>query len=81
MSKDRYKFLGEKTRVKDFDEALSRVREVWERAGAEGSTGPERTFFVSVEKDLGLVAHCWPVRGKRDEMFLRILDKTKDPIL
>jgi hypothetical protein len=81
MNKDRYQFLGAKTRVRSFDEALVAVRVVWPGAFVEGSTGAERTFFVRSGGDLGLVAHCWPVRGAEEAMHLRVLDAAKSPVL
>jgi hypothetical protein len=81
MNKDRYNFLGRKVRARSFETALESVLEVWPGAFAEGSIGSERTFFVWVSGELGLVAHCWPVRGSDDEMHLRILGTGKTPVL
>lgn len=57
----RYPFLGPAVLVEGgFEGALAHVRELWPTASAEGSTGPERTFFVKTEEGSGLVGHYWP---------------------
>jgi hypothetical protein len=81
MRMDRYPFLGRKIPVADLDAALAHVRLTWPKAGMEGSTGPERTFFVSVEGGLGLVAHCWPRKSRGEPMWLRCLSGDQSPIL
>lgn len=76
---DRYHSLGAKRRVTDFDDALIKVREHFPKAYAEGSTGPERTFWVRQDPDnpfdapSDLVAHFWKTPVKvHNVYFVRI---------
>jgi hypothetical protein len=81
MNKDRYSFLGPRTLVQDIEAALATVRMTWPNAYLEGSTGAERTFYVSVGNATGLVAHCWPRRFREEAMYLRCLSSERRPYL
>lgn len=68
MMKDIHPELGARTRVSSMDEALARVRKRWPRATIEGSTGFQRSFWIEGE----LVGHCWEVRGRENDFWLRV---------
>jgi hypothetical protein len=73
MLKDIHPDLGPRSRVSSIEEALTHVRKVWPSAWREGSTGFQRSFWV---KDAGgeavLVGHCWEIRGREDDFWLRV---------
>ena len=69
MNRDLHPELGKRQRVASLDECLGLVRVAYPNAYMEGSTGVERSFWVRGN----LVAHAWPVRGKTEEMWLRVL--------
>ncbi len=75
MMKDIHPELGPRMRVSSIEEALARVRDAWPRVGMEGSTGFQRSFWVDGE----LVAHCWEIRGREDDFWLRIKTEDVDP--
>jgi hypothetical protein len=67
MVKDIHQNLGPKTFVPDDWEALIlRVRAIWPDAWAEGSTGPERSWWTRDESApdydgiWALIGHSWP---------------------
>ncbi len=68
MQTYRYPELGPKRRVTSLEEAMQSVKNRYPQAYSEGSTGPERSFWV----DGRFVAYAWPVRGK-NEFWLRVL--------
>ncbi len=68
MLKDIHPELGPRNRVSSTEEALARVREVWPLASMEGSTGFQRSFWIDGE----LVGHCWEIRSREDDFWLRI---------
>ena len=72
MLMDIHKDLGSKTRVGSIEQALEQVRRVWPNAGMEGSTGFQRSFWVPGPDGMTLVAHCWEMRGRDDQFWLRI---------
>jgi hypothetical protein len=67
---DRYKKLGKKMEIDAPEQARLLVQEYWPNAFQEGSTGPERTWWVRAGGETMLVAHHWqePRSGK---WFLR----------
>lgn len=69
MLKDIHPELGPRKRVSSLEDALARVREVWPCASMEGSTGFQRSFWVEGE----LVGHCWEVRSRDDDFWLRVM--------
>lgn len=68
MNRDTHPDLGPRVRADSVEACLSRVRDAYPRARAEGSTGFERSYWV----DGLLVAHAWPVARQREAMWLRI---------
>ncbi len=75
MSRDRYRdILGGRVRVIGFDEVVRLVREDWPDAYAEGSMGPERTWWVRGEDEI--VAHSVPI-GRSDAYWLRMRRPTQ----
>lgn len=72
MTLDIHPDLGRKQRVGSIEDALTVVRTVWPRAWMEGSTGYQRSFWVSGSDGAELVGHCWEVRGKSGDLWLRV---------
>jgi hypothetical protein len=73
MLKDIHPDLGPRSRISSIEEALAHVRKVWRSAWIEGSTGFQRSFWVKgAGGDAVLVAHCWEIRGREDDFWLRI---------
>lgn len=74
---DRYPEIGPKYRV-DADEVLPFIRKHFPTAHAEGSTGPERTWWVpDLSRDVTgvrMVAHSFPAttRWPQGDYFVRI---------
>lgn len=72
MNRDLHPELGAKQRFEDFEAVVDAVRAVWATAYAEGSTGPERSWWVRDGSGAAvLVGHSWPVRGSH-EIWLRL---------
>lgn len=79
--RDRYPELGPKRRISGPEEALALVRAAHPTAGAEGSTGSERTWMVRTPDGARLVAHHWNPwrRGRTREIWwLRMVDDIGD---
>jgi hypothetical protein len=73
MMKDIHPDLGPRKRVSSIEDALANVRKVWPSAWMEGSTGFQRSFWIRGADGLGaLVGHCWEIRGRSDQFWLRI---------
>jgi hypothetical protein len=73
---DRYKYLGKKEWVADWDSLVLRVRSVWTDAWQEGSTGPERSWWTKDETApdaLRLIGHSFP--KKTGGYWLRLRSK------
>ena len=70
MTRDRYSKLGPKKPLDQPEDALQRVREFWPTAYQEGSTGPERTWWVRSDAGNMVVAHHW--QTDRGNWFIRI---------
>lgn len=62
--------LGPAKRVASFEAALDAIREFYPNAYVEGSTGPERSFWVENEA----VGIAWPIRVRNPELgyFVRL---------
>lgn len=71
MLMDIHKDRGQKTRVGSIEEALASVRKIWPGASMEGSTGYQRSFWVPGHDGMELVGHCWELRGRDDQFWLR----------
>jgi hypothetical protein len=71
MNRDLHPDLGPRQRIVSAELALRLVREVWPGAYAEGSTGPERSWWVKTDDEPLLVAHHWQIRRSPD-FWLRI---------
>jgi hypothetical protein len=61
---------GDLSRHETLEDAIARVKSVYPQAYAEGSTGFERTFWVSGEEDI--VAHAWMSGKGRGVWHLRL---------
>ena len=74
MNRDIHPELGPRRRIMGMEACLVAVRAIHPRAGMEGSTGSERSFWVGRE----LVAHAWPIREAIEAFWLRVTAAKKD---
>jgi hypothetical protein len=68
MNQDLFPELGPKRRYGCFEDCLAVVRAYHPTVHAEGSCGPERTFWVGRR----VVGHCWVVKNRHEAMWLRL---------
>ena len=70
---DRYPEIGPKEWVPDLWAAQGRVRAVYPKAACEGSTGPERTFWINgPDGQRDCIAHTWPRARNAKGCWLRM---------
>lgn len=69
---DRYPGLGTRETFSTFEEVIARVRKSFPRAVAEGSTGSERSWVISLPDGDQLVAHSWSPRGRLEKFHVRV---------
>lgn len=79
LDKDRYPTLGRRRTFATFEEVIAHVRASWPTAGAEGSTGSERSWAVGRHPDDLLVAHSWSPGGRGDKWHVRVLVRADAP--
>lgn len=80
MLTDLHPELGPKRRVNSLEAVEAYVRNEWPRARIEGSAGMQQSFWMGPPgEDAVLVAHCWEVRGRRDELWVRRSRRTELP--
>ncbi len=74
MVVDIHKHLGPRRIYPDFAAVLHKVRAVYSKAYAEGSTGPQRSWWIRTESGTVLIGHSWPVYVNRPggEQYLRL---------
>ncbi len=56
---DIHKELGQKQTVDSEEAVLSLVRDHYPNAFQEGSTGPQRTWWIRQDKEIILIGHSW----------------------
>ncbi len=74
MVADLYKKLGPRRVYPNFEAVLREVRLVYPLAYAEGSTGPQRSWWVATATGTVLIGHSWPLYASRPdgEQYLRL---------
>jgi hypothetical protein len=74
MPIDIHKELGRRQIFRDFEAVLRKVRSVYPEAYAEGSTGPERSWWIRTDDGMILIGHSWPIRSSKpqNEQYLRL---------